>query len=114
VGIRVNAVSPGAGTRMAEASADSLSPEIMDYMRTALLPALVAPIGAYLVHPSCTATGEVFTAAGGIVNRMAIVNTAGIYDPELTVETVAARFDEVMALPDGVDAQVVAAETLAN
>jgi hypothetical protein len=99
---------------MAEASADSLSPEILDYMRTALLPALVAPVGAYLVHPDCTVNGEVFNAAGGIVNRMAIVNTAGIYDTDLTVETVASRFDEVMALPAGVDAQVVAPQALAT
>jgi NAD(P)-dependent dehydrogenase (short-subunit alcohol dehydrogenase family) len=114
LGICVNAVAPGAGTRMAEASADSLPPEIMEYMRTALLPSLVAPVGAFLVHPDCNVTGEVFNVAGGIVNRMAIVNTAGFHDPELTVETVAARFDEVMALPAGVDAQVVSAPALAN
>ena len=33
-GVMVNAIAPGAGTRMAEASADSLSPEVMEYMRT--------------------------------------------------------------------------------
>jgi NAD(P)-dependent dehydrogenase (short-subunit alcohol dehydrogenase family) len=106
-GIRVNAVAPGAGTRMAEASADSLSPEIMDYMRTALLPELVAPVGAYLVHQDCTVTGEVFNVAGGFVNRMAVVNTAGFHDTALTVDSVAERFAEVMSLPEGVEAQVV-------
>ena len=33
-------------------------------------------------------TGETFNVAGGFVSRMAIMNTAGVHDPELTVETV--------------------------
>ncbi|NKY54379.1 SDR family NAD(P)-dependent oxidoreductase [Nocardia vermiculata] len=107
-GIAVNAIAPGAGTRMAEAAADTLSPEVMEYMRTALLPEHVAPVVAYLLHPSCTVTGEVFNVAGGIVNRLALVNTVGIHDPELTVESVAERFDQIMAItPDAVP-QVVA------
>ncbi|MDX2676688.1 SDR family NAD(P)-dependent oxidoreductase [Streptomyces sp. NY05-11A] len=107
-GIRVNAIAPGAGTRMAQASADSLSPEIMEFMRTALLPELVAPVGAFLAHPSCTVTGEVFNAAGGMVNRMAVVNTAGLHDPELTIEKVAAGWDQVMAVDERAQPQVVA------
>ncbi|MGO4419197.1 SDR family NAD(P)-dependent oxidoreductase [Streptomyces sp. MCAF7] len=60
-----------------------------------------------IVHPSCQVTGEVFNAAGGAVSRMAVVTTRGIHDTALTVETVAARFDDVMALtpearPEGV------------
>jgi NAD(P)-dependent dehydrogenase (short-subunit alcohol dehydrogenase family) len=113
-GILVNAIAPGAGTRMAEASADSLSDEVMEYMRTALLPHLVAPVGAYLVHQDCSVTGEVFNAAGGFVNRLALVNTAGFFDTELTVETVAERFSEVMALPEGVEAQGVALPEIAS
>src|SRR5690606_3480583 len=106
-GIKVNAIAPGAGTRMAEASADTLSPEIMEYMRTALLPEHVAPVAAYLLHPSCQVTGEVFNVAGGIVNRLALVNTVGIHDPGLTVATVAEQFEQIMAitpeaLPQGV------------
>ncbi|MFE1396966.1 SDR family NAD(P)-dependent oxidoreductase [Nocardiopsis dassonvillei] len=106
-GIGVNALAPGAGTRMAEGSAESLSPELMEYMRTQLLPEHVAPVAAYLVHPSCEVTGEVFNAAGGAVNRMAVVNTTGFQDPGLTVETVAERFDEVMAITPAAVPQVV-------
>jgi len=102
-GIKVNAIAPGAGTRMAEASADSLSPEVMEYMRTQLRPEHVAPVAAYLVSAACTVTGEVFNVAGGGVNRLAVLNTVGIHDPALTVETVADRFDEIMAItPDAV------------
>ncbi|MFI7189152.1 SDR family NAD(P)-dependent oxidoreductase [Nocardia nova] len=107
-GIKVNAVAPGAGTRMAEAAADTLSPEIMEYMRTSLLPEHIAPVVAYLLHPSCDVTGEVFNVAGGIVNRLALVNTVGIHDPGLTVESVAERFDQVMAITPDALPQVVA------
>ncbi|MBF6192796.1 SDR family NAD(P)-dependent oxidoreductase [Nocardia implantans] len=107
-GIKVNAIAPGAGTRMAEAAADTLSPEIMEYMRTALLPEHVAPVVAYLVHPDCQVTGEVFNVAGGIVNRLALVNTVGIHDPSLTVETVAEQFEQIMAITPQAVPQVVA------
>ncbi|MEU1953543.1 SDR family NAD(P)-dependent oxidoreductase [Nocardia rhamnosiphila] len=107
-GIKVNAIAPGAGTRMAEAAADTLSPEVMEYMRTALLPEHVAPVVAYLLHPSCEVTGEVFNVAGGIVNRLALINTVGIHDPGLTVETVAERFDTIMAITPEAIPQVVA------
>ncbi|WP_200826129.1 SDR family NAD(P)-dependent oxidoreductase [Kibdelosporangium aridum] len=107
-GILVNALAPGAGTRMAENSADSLSQEVLAYLRTQLLPEHVAPVAAYLTHPACKVTGEVFNAAGGAVSRMAVVNTAGIHDPALTIETVAERFDEVMALTPEAQPAVVA------
>ncbi|MGC7101801.1 SDR family NAD(P)-dependent oxidoreductase [Amycolatopsis lurida] len=108
-GILVNALAPGAGTRMAENSADSLSPEVMEYLRTQLLPEQVAPVAAYLTHPACEVTGEVFNAAGGAVNRMAVVTTTGIHDPALTIETVAARFGEVMAITPEAQPAVIAA-----
>ncbi|MGW4119615.1 SDR family NAD(P)-dependent oxidoreductase [Nocardia sp. NPDC004711] len=107
-GIKVNAVAPGAGTRMAEAAADTLSPEIMEYMRTSLLPEHIAPVVAYLLHPSSNINGEVFNVAGGIVNRLALVNTVGIHDPGLTVETVAERIDEIVAITPDATPQVVA------
>jgi len=53
-------------------------------------------------------TGETFNVAGGFVSRMAISNTAGFHDPELTVETVAERFGEVMAVTPDAQPQVVA------
>lgn len=107
-GIKVNAIAPGASTRMLEAAADTLTPEIMDYMRTAMLPEHIAPVVAYLVHPDCQVTGEVFNVAGGIVNRLALVNTVGIHDPSLTVETVAEQFEQIMAITPQAVPQVVA------
>ena len=106
-GIRVNAIAPGASTRMGEAAEAALTPEVLEYVRTQMSPALVAPAGAYLVHPSCTANGETFTVAAGIVSRMVMVNTVGIHDRQLTVETVAERWDEVMALTEAAQPQLV-------
>ncbi|WP_236043707.1 SDR family NAD(P)-dependent oxidoreductase [Streptomyces pilosus] len=106
--ILVNALAPGAGTRMAESSANSLTPEVLQYLMTQLKPEHVAPVAAYLVHPSCQVTGELFNAAGGGVSRSAVVTTTGIHDPELTVETVAGRFDEIMAVTEQARTEVVA------
>ncbi|WP_338889143.1 SDR family NAD(P)-dependent oxidoreductase [Rhodococcus sovatensis] len=106
-GILVNAVAPGAGTRMAEAGADGLSDEILEYLRTALTPEHVAPVVAYLLHPSCTVTGEVFNVAGGGVNRLALLNTTGITDPDLTIEVVAERFEDIMAITPQAIPQVI-------
>lgn len=108
-GVLVNALSPGAGTRMLENSADGLTPEIIEYMRTQMLPEHVAPVAAYLVHPSCRVTGEVFSAAGGTVSRTAVVTTKGIHEAKLTVEALAERFDEVMALTPDARPEVVGA-----
>ncbi|MDQ2795872.1 MAG: SDR family NAD(P)-dependent oxidoreductase [Actinomycetota bacterium] len=107
--IRVNAIAPAAGTRMADASSDAISPETLEFLHVAMLPELVAPVGAYLVHPDCSVTGEVFNAGGGGVNRMAVVNTAGYYDQDLTVEGVASHFDQIMAVTATAQPQVLPA-----
>lgn len=97
-GIKVNAVAPGAGTRMLDEAADALPPGTVEYMKETMPPRLVAPVAAYLAHESCSITGEVLNAAGGAVNRLVVANTAGIIDPELTPETVADRLDEILAI----------------
>ncbi|MFE8013918.1 SDR family NAD(P)-dependent oxidoreductase [Streptomyces antibioticus] len=100
VGVKVNAVAPGAGTRMVELTGDALPPGMLEYMMTSMPPELVAPVAAYLAHENCTVNGEVFNVAGGQVNRMVMVNTTGITDPGLTPETVAERIEEILS-PDG-------------
>lgn len=99
-GIKVNAVAPGAGTRMLDEAVDALPPGTVEFMKQTMPPRLVAPVAAYLAHESCSITGEVLNAAGGAVNRLVVANTAGIADPELTPETVADRLDEILAVGD--------------
>ncbi|HME49547.1 SDR family NAD(P)-dependent oxidoreductase [Mycobacterium sp.] len=99
-GMKVNAVAPGAGTRMIDEAAPALPPGTAEFMKQAMPPEMVAPVAAYLAHQSCAITGEVLNAAGGGVNRLVVANTAGIADPDLTPETVADRLDEILAIGD--------------
>lgn len=94
-GIKVNAVAPGAATRMLELARPSLPPGTVEWMQTEMPPEKVSPVVAYLVHPDCAITGEVINAAGGFISRMVMVNTPGIQDPEATPESVAARIGEI-------------------
>lgn len=97
VGIKVNAVAPGAGTRMIELTGDTLPPGTLDHMMASMPPELVAPVAAYLAHEHCAVNGEVFNVAGGKVTRMVMMNTPGITDPALSPETVAERIDEILS-----------------
>jgi len=95
-GIKVNALNPGAFTRMVAAQQHNTSP--MYRMAEASLPAeLVAPVAAFLSHESCPVTGDTITGVGGLVNRVYIAETGGFSENPLTVEAVAARWDEVIA-----------------
>src|SRR5262249_29135407 len=76
VGITVNAVAPGAYTRMV----DSLGAEGFRAFSAANRPAAsVAPIVAVLAHESCAVNGEIFTAASGRVARTFIAETYGYF-----------------------------------
>lgn len=84
-GVLANAIAPGASTRMTN-SASTASPE------------QVAPVVAYMAHRRCGFTGEVIVAAAGRFARACIAETRGYFDPNLTIESVAANisaaFDE--------------------
>jgi hypothetical protein len=98
-GILVNAVAPRAHTRANYRTLpriygvdESQVPAIMAGSSAEL----VAPVVAFLAHPSCPLNGEVLVAGGGQVQRLVFSQTVGITDDALTAETVAARLDEVM------------------
>jgi hypothetical protein len=70
-----------------------------------MLPESITPVVAYLAHEDCPVTGEVYSVGGGRVARVFIGVTPGVVDPDLTVETVRDRFDEIR---DETDYQVPA------
>ena len=83
--VKANAVAPVAATRMTEGLFDGL----MD----ALDPALVSPLVAYLSSSACDVSGEVYSAAGGVISRFFIGLTPGYFNPNLTAEDIAANWD---------------------
>ena len=96
--IRANAIAPVAKTRMTE---DLLGP-----LGDALDPSLVTPLVAWLASEDCDTTGEVFSAAGGLISRFFIGLTPGYHNPNLTVEDVrdnwgAIRDPEGYIIPEG-------------
>jgi NAD(P)-dependent dehydrogenase (short-subunit alcohol dehydrogenase family) len=66
-GIGVNAIAPAAFTRMAGGAPED----------EALSPDFVAPLAAYLAHPDCPASGEIYQAGAGRFARLFIGSTPG-------------------------------------
>lgn len=86
-GVRCNVIVPAAVTRMAEGLDTSAYPPMGAD--------LVAPVVGWLAHESCSITGEILTAIAGRVARIAVVESAGVYQPAWTVDAVGARIDEI-------------------
>ena len=74
-GVLINAVAPGAATRMTN---DLIPGEIREY----LAPGLVSPVVAYLCSESCTDTGCIIWSVAGKVSRVFYAETPGVqFDP---------------------------------
>lgn len=93
-GIHVNAVAPGAFTRMLENSFPA--GDLKERLRRLAPPDSVSPTYAWLAHESCSVTGEVFGAVGGRTTRVFLGQTAG-HTGDRTPEDVRDNFDAVMA-----------------
>jgi NAD(P)-dependent dehydrogenase (short-subunit alcohol dehydrogenase family) len=95
-GVRVNAVFPLGSTRMVEASGGAVpTPEIRAFVDRELAPAKVAPVVGFLAHADCPVTGQAFTAGRGRVALVFVGETPGYRSDDLTIEAVAANFDQV-------------------
>ena len=89
-GIAVNAVAPAAWTRMAGPVGAGGA------MEAAMAPELAAPLVAYLAHPDCTASGEVYTAGAGRFARVFLAVTPGwVADGSPSMEDVARHWEEI-------------------
>lgn len=103
-GILVNAVAPRANTRLAApevvAFTHDVDVELVRGTMDAFRPELVAPAMAYLAHESCRVNGEVLVAGAGQVLRLAVVESRGITEEELTPEAVADGLGRILDLSD--------------
>ena len=86
-GIRSNTIIPAAVTRMADGLDTSAYPPME--------PELVAPMVAWLCHESCPLSGEHLIAAAGRMARAFSTETRGVFQPEWSIEDVAARIEEI-------------------
>ena len=96
LGIKANAVNPGAFTRMVAATLQDDSP-LLEYSRENLQPELSSPAIAFLAHEDCPVTGECIESVGGELFRHYMARTPGCTDRDHGIETLAARWDEIMA-----------------
>lgn len=96
LGIKVNAISPGAYTRLVASTMEDSSP-LLQHARANLPAELSSPAVAFLAHENCPVTGECIDSVGGEVWRSYMARTPGIADRDHTIETLAERWDEVAA-----------------
>ncbi|MCU0267489.1 MAG: SDR family oxidoreductase [Acidimicrobiales bacterium] len=85
--IHANAIAPVAKTRMTE--------ELLGPVGDMLDPEKVTPLVVWLASQECPTTGEVYSAAGGVIARFFIGLTEGYFNPDLTVEDVRDHWDQV-------------------
>lgn len=104
--IKVNAVAPIAFTRMLTHSIEGAGPQddpaaqsvlddLVDQYIRKLDPALVAPVVAFLTHPDCPVSGEIYTVGAGHVARFFIGRTKGFHSSTLSVEDVRDHLTEI-------------------
>ncbi|MBB4660643.1 SDR family NAD(P)-dependent oxidoreductase [Conexibacter arvalis] len=91
-GIRVNAISPVAHSRLTAWYPD---PRVVAWMERHFPAAKVAPAVAALLHDDCPLSGETFSVGGGRIARVFVGETPGVSDVEPTAERVLAQLDDV-------------------
>jgi NAD(P)-dependent dehydrogenase (short-subunit alcohol dehydrogenase family) len=86
-GVTCNTIVPGAVTRMAEGLDTSAFPP--------MAPELVAPVVAWLSHPSCAISGEMLVSIAGRVARIFFAESRGVHRGDWTIESVAEALAEI-------------------
>jgi NAD(P)-dependent dehydrogenase (short-subunit alcohol dehydrogenase family) len=91
-GIRINAVSPTAATRLTgtDPNAPAADPKV-DPMSTER----VSPLVLALAHESCPASGEIFNAGCGWISRTVVALNDGVVLDTFEPEAVAASWDAI-------------------
>ncbi|MEI5674710.1 MULTISPECIES: SDR family NAD(P)-dependent oxidoreductase [unclassified Nocardioides] len=86
-GIQVNAIEPGARTRMTE--------DLLGDLADSVDPALVSPLVLWLSSQECGASGEVYNVGGGRVARVLVAQTPGFFSRTLTPEDLRDHWDDI-------------------
>jgi NAD(P)-dependent dehydrogenase (short-subunit alcohol dehydrogenase family) len=91
VGVKANAILPGALTRMADGAAQLDT----SAFPASMAPEYVAPMVAYLCHESCAVTGEYYIAMAGRMARAYFAETRGVVRDKWTIEQIAENLDAI-------------------
>jgi NAD(P)-dependent dehydrogenase (short-subunit alcohol dehydrogenase family) len=119
IGVRVNAIAPGARTRMTEATPGAIGERMRAVVAEGELdeysPDNVSPLVAHLAAEDCTVTGRVLAVRGGEIREVLPWSLAEgrslTSDANWDVATVAARLDEALgsaATPEPASAEEIA------
>jgi NAD(P)-dependent dehydrogenase (short-subunit alcohol dehydrogenase family) len=92
--IKVNAISPGAYSRMTEVGGSNDA--LRRFTAQHRTPDHVSPVVALLSHPRCPVTGEIFVVSGGRVARVLVAETPGFVKPGHSPEELLAHWSEVV------------------
>lgn len=90
--ITVNAIAPVAASRLIE---DTFPEDERDEIYRALSPEFVSAGALFLAHELNSVSGEVFSLGGGRASRWILKETAGFFDPELSVDSFSENFELV-------------------
>jgi NAD(P)-dependent dehydrogenase (short-subunit alcohol dehydrogenase family) len=96
--IKVNAIAPGAASRMAEVVDPALAAPfaaIIGDEGHRVTAEIVSPLVAVLAAEGCPVTGEMFSTLMGRVSRVFLGLTEGYFDPDLTPERLEQNFARV-------------------
>jgi NAD(P)-dependent dehydrogenase (short-subunit alcohol dehydrogenase family) len=94
-GIKANTVGATGFTRMVPTQQYETSALYQD-LKANYPPELAAHLVCLMAHEDCPVSGEAFDTAGGRVNRTYVSKTRGFTDRDQSLESLAARFDELM------------------
>ena len=87
--IKVNTIVPVAASRLIE---DTFPEDEREAIYRALAPEFVSAGALFLAHEENDVSGEVFSLGGGRASRWVLKETAGFFDPELSVDSFRANF----------------------
>ncbi len=103
-GIQVNGIMPRGSTRMANANAMSILMDVPEETLPPIMPGMppeqVAPVVTYLASEGVPFNGEVFAVGGGSVERIVVLETAGLTlsGDRPTVEEVAEGLPNILGI----------------
>lgn len=82
--ITVNAIAPVAASRLVD---DTFPEDEREEIYRALAPEFVSAGALFLAHEQNDASGEVYSLGGGRASRWILKETAGFFDPELSLDS---------------------------